>query len=200
MNQPKELVVATTNKKKKGELLSLLKGINVKILTLADFKDIPKVKEDKKTFKGNAVKKAVVTSRFTKRLTLAEDSGLEVQALNGLPGVRSARFAGPAQDDEANIKKLLRLLNKVPFSKRKARFVCFAAIADNGRLLKTTSGCVNGIISLEPKGNFGFGYDPVFYYPPLRKNFAQLKPSVKNKISHRHKALRKVKRILRELL
>jgi len=133
-------------------------------------------------------------------LTLAEDSGLEVEALNGGPGVRSARFAGPAKDDAANIKKLLCLLEGMPFHKRKARFICFAAIADSGKLIKVVNGYVGGLISLEPKGRFGFGYDPVFYYPPLKKNFAQLPPSIKNKISHRYKALRKVKKILQEVL
>jgi XTP/dITP diphosphohydrolase len=192
----KELAVSTTNEKKKKELVSLLKGLGITILTLNDFKGIHEVKEDKKTFRENAVKKAVTVSRLTKKLTLAEDSGLEVRALNGLPGVRSARFAGPAKNDRANIKRLLRLLKGVPFSKRQARFVCCAAIANNGRLIKTVSGSISGRISLAPKGRFGFGYDPVFYYPPLRKNFAQLKPSVKNKVSHRYKALRKVKKIL----
>lgn len=200
MKAKKELVIATTNKKKKKELLHLLKDLNVKILTLADFKNVPPVKEDKKTFKENAIKKAVVASRFTKTLTLAEDSGLEVEQLDGLPGVRSARFSGPAKNDMANIKKLLRLLKGIPFHKRKGRFVCFAAIADDGRLLKVVNGSVAGIISFKPYGRFGFGYDPVFYYPSLKKTFAQLPPSLKNRISHRYKALRKVKKILQEVL
>jgi XTP/dITP diphosphohydrolase len=123
-----------------------------------------------------------------------------VNALGGAPGVRSARFAGPAKNDKANIKKLLRVLEGVPFKKRNARFVCFAALAENGRLIKAVSGSVTGVISLEPKGAFGFGYDPVFYYPPLGKNFAELKPAVKNGLSHRYKALRKIKRTLRAIL
>lgn len=200
MSFSKELVVATTNRKKKRELTTLLKGLPVKVLTLDDFENVPAVKEDKKTFRENAVKKAVVGSRYTGKLTLAEDSGLEVKALGGLPGVRSARFAGPAKNDRANIKKLLNALEGVPFKKRKARFVCFAALAENGRLIKTVSGSVAGIISLEPKGAFGFGYDPVFYYPPLGKNFAELNPAVKNRLSHRYKALKKIKRTLRAIL
>lgn len=196
----KKLVVATTNKKKKKELIALLKDLDVKVLTLNDFKNVPRIKEDKDTFKENAIKKAVIISRFTKTLTLAEDSGLEVEALGGEPGVHSARFAGPAKNDSANIKKLLRLLKDISFQKRKARFVCFVAIADSGRLIKVVSGSVSGLISLEPKGKFGFGYDPVFYYPPLKKNFAQLDPSVKNRISHRSKALKRAKRILQEVL
>lgn len=197
----KELVIATTNSKKKKELAALLKkGLRLRILTLSDFKDAPGIKEDRPTFRGNAVKKAVIISRFTGRPTLADDSGLQVKALKGAPGVRSARFAGPAQDDAANIRKLLRLLKKVPEARRQARFVCFAALADKGRLLKTTSGTVEGRISLKPKGKRGFGYDPVFYYPPLKKNFAQIAPSVKNRVSHRHKALAKIRKILREAL
>ncbi|NQU74111.1 MAG: RdgB/HAM1 family non-canonical purine NTP pyrophosphatase [Candidatus Omnitrophica bacterium] len=196
----KRLVVATTNRKKKKELVSLLEGLGIEILTLDDFKNAPQVREDKKTFKGNAIKKAVVISRFTGALTLADDSGLKVEALGGLPGVRSARFAGPAQDDIANIKKLLRLLKGVPLYKRKAQFVCFAAIAYKGKLIRVVDGSVSGVVSLEPKGKFGFGYDPVFYYPPLKKNFAQLAPSIKNKISHRYKALKKTKKILQGVL
>jgi len=200
MSSLKELVIATTNKKKKRELAALLKGLRVRILTLGDFAKTPAVREDKKTFRENAVKKAVVLSMHTGKLTLAEDSGLEVRALGGAPGVRSARFAGPSKNDNANIAKLLRLLKGLPLSKRQARFVCFAAIADNGRLIKVVNGSVGGLISLEPKGKSGFGYDPVFYYPPLKKNFAQLVPSLKNRVSHRYKALRKVKKILQEAL
>lgn len=196
----KELVVATTNRKKKIELTALLKGLRVNVLTLDDFGSVPAVREDKKTFRENAVKKAVVTSRYTGRLTLAEDSGLEVEWLGGLPGVRSARFAGPAKNDTANIKKLLRMLKGAPLHKRKARFVCFAALAENGKLIKVVSGSVNGVISFEPKGVFGFGYDPVFYYPPLKKNFAELTPAKKNRLSHRYKALRKIKKILQAVL
>lgn len=200
MKPARNLAIATTNQKKKKELIALLKGLDVKIFTLNDFSGIPRVKEDRPTFKGNAVKKAVAASRFTRMLTLAEDSGLEVDALGGAPGVRSARFAGPAQDDRANIKKLLKALKRAPFTKRKARFVCCVAIAQKGKLIKTVDGLVSGFISLKPKGSNGFGYDPVFYYPPLGKNFAQIPPSVKNKISHRHKALKKARKILRELL
>lgn len=191
-----EVVLATANKNKKRELASLLGGLNVKVLTLDDFKDAPPVREDRKSFKENAVKKAVVISRFTGRTALADDSGLEVKALGGAPGVCSARFAGPKQDDAANIRKLLRLLElrKVPFFKRKARFVCFVAVARKGRLAGTVSGTVSGLIGLEPQGNNGFGYDPVFYYPPLKKTFAQLAPSLKNRISHRYKALQKARK------
>jgi XTP/dITP diphosphohydrolase len=197
----KELVIATANPKKKKELIALLgHSSRLKIIALSDLKGVPKIKEDKPTFRGNAVKKAVMVSHITGRFVLADDSGLEVRALGGAPGVRSARFAGPAQDDAANIKKLLGLLKKVPWSKRQARFVCFAALADKGKLLRVASGTISGRISLRPKGRYGFGYDPVFYYPPLKKNFAQLEPSVKNRISHRYKALLKIRRILQEAL
>lgn len=193
-----ELVVATTNEKKKKELLAMLKGLDIKVLTLNDFQGPPAVREDKDTFRGNAVKKALVTSRFTKRLTLAEDSGLEVAALGGAPGVRSARFAGPSKSDPANIRKLLKMLKGLPISRRKARFVCFAAIADSGRLVRTAVGTVSGLISMEERGQNGFGYDPVFYYPPLKKNFAELGPEAKNRVSHRYRALRKVRKYLQD--
>jgi len=200
MSPAKKLLIATTNKKKKKELLSLLKGFTVKILTLDDYKRPPNVREDKKTFKENAIKKAVNLSKFSGQLTVAEDSGLVVDSLGGLPGVRSARFAGSSKNDNANIRKLLIMLKGTPFEKRKARFVCFAAIADSGKLIDAVSGVVNGYISFEPKGSNGFGYDPVFYYPPFKKNFAQVRQSKKNMVSHRYKALKKVRKILRELL
>ncbi len=192
----RQLVVSTTNKKKKKELIALLKNLNIEILTLDNFKNVPDIKEDRKTFEGNAVKKAVTVSKFTRSLTLADDSGLEVEALNGLPGVHSARFAGPAKSDKANIRKLLRLLERVPPNKRKARFACFAALAENGKPVKTVSGYMEGLISFKPRGKRGFGYDPVFYYPPLKKTLAQIPESVKNRISHRYKALRKIKATL----
>jgi XTP/dITP diphosphohydrolase len=196
MRRVLELVVATTNKKKKKELVALLKGLPVRIRTLADFHNIPPVRENKKTFLENAIKKAVEISRRTGMLTLAEDSGLEVRVLGGLPGVRSARFAGPGKNDASNIRKLLRMLEGVPFNKRRARFICFAALANNGKLIRAVSGSVAGVISLEPKGGHGFGYDPVFYYPPFKRNFAELVASKKNRVSHRYRALRKVRKIL----
>lgn len=196
MKACRELVIATTNLKKKRELVSLLKGTGYSILTLADFDNLPAVKEDCPTFEGNAIKKALSVSRFVKRLTLAEDSGLEVEALGGLPGIRSARFAGPAKNDRANIVKLLKALDGVPPARRKARFICCAALADNGTLVKVARGSVSGLVSERPKGKGGFGYDPVFFYPPLKKNFAELPAPQKNKISHRHRALAKIKRIL----
>lgn len=187
-------MIATTNSKKKDELIKLLGDVDFKILSLADFKDIPRVKEDSNSFEGNAIKKAIAVSRYTKLPTIAEDSGLVVDVLDGRPGVYSARFAGSKQDDEANNAKLLRLLEGVPFYKRRARFICCVALADSGRLIDIKKGSVSGYISFEPKGRYGFGYDPLFYYPSLKKNFAQLLPSQKNKVSHRAKAILKIRK------
>ncbi len=196
----KELVIATTNRKKKKELKNLLKGLGIRLLSLNDFKNIPGIKEDGKTFARNAAKKAVVTSKITKRLVLADDSGLEVEALGGRPGVLSSRFSGPGATDYKNNKKLLKLLKGIPSQRRKARFVCSVAIAERGRLLTTVTGTCSGIIGFERKGRHGFGYDPLFIVPRYGKTFAQLGPAVKNKISHRAKALGKARRFIERYL
>lgn len=184
-----KIVIATRNNKKRKELNSLLKGLNIKIISLNEFKNAPEVTEDGKTFKENAVKKALIISRCTKLLTIADDSGLEVKALRGKPGVKSSRFAGDAGNDKKNMKKLLRLLKNVPKGKRGARFVCSIAIAKSGKLLKVIRGICSGRIAFEPRGSYGFGYDPVFIAPKYKKTFAELGPGIKNKISHRSRAL-----------
>ncbi|MEI8175285.1 MAG: XTP/dITP diphosphatase [Candidatus Omnitrophota bacterium] len=189
---PRRLLIATTNRKKKEELAALLKGLAIEILTLDDLAYVPRVHEDQDTFEGNAVKKAVTISRRTGEVTLADDSGLEVEALGGSPGVYSARFAGRAKSDEANIRKLLRLLDGMPREKRKARFVCALALARDGKVERVFTGKVSGYIGREKRGTGGFGYDPVFYYPPFKMTFAQIEQKRKNSISHRSRALRKL--------
>lgn len=196
----KELVIASANEKKKKELRRLLNLKGVKIFTLKDFKDPPKVREDKNTFVGNAIKKAVVVSRFAKRLTVADDSGLEVDILGGLPGVRSARFAGTGQDDAKNNQKLIMLLKDVPFKKRGAQFRCAIAVADSGRLLGTFEARCRGLIGFKRQGNTGFGYDPLFVIPKYNRTFAQLGPKIKDQMSHRAKAIRKSQRLIKKLL
>lgn len=191
-----EIVIASRNKKKKKELKSLLKDPKVKVLDLNDFPSAPKVKEIGKTFELNAVLKALKIARFTRKLTLADDSGLVVASLGGKPGVRSARFAGEKASDEQNNRKLLKLLEKFPKSKRKAKFVCAVAIADKKRLIGVVRGECGGRIAFSPKGRNGFGYDPVFLYPKFNKTFAQLPPRIKNMVSHRSCALRKAKKII----
>ncbi len=196
----KELVAATTNKDKVKEIKKILKGLGVKVLTPDAFGLPPEVIENGRTFEENASKKARAISRFTGKLAIADDSGLEVEALSGRPGVRSSRFAGEKVTYADNNAKLLRLLNGVPAAKRKARFICVIAIARYGKVLKTVQGAVTGRIALENRGKTGFGYDPVFIAPKYGKTFAELGPEIKNKISHRYKALDKAKRALKKLL
>jgi XTP/dITP diphosphohydrolase len=195
-----ELVVATTNKKKKEELKSLLKGLKVRVLDLEQFPPRRKIKENASTFIGNAIKKVRYVAKVTGKLALADDSGLEVFALAGRPGVRSARFAGPKKDDRSNNLKLLRLLKNCSLKKRKAQFVCAVALADKNGFLKTAQGKCRGRLAWEMQGSYGFGYDPVFIPHGYKKTFAQLGPKIKNKISHRFIALSKVRKIIEDYL
>ncbi len=195
-----EIVLATRNQNKVKELKAILKGLNLKFLTLQDFPDMPDIVEDGKTFEENAVKKAKEIARITGKIALADDSGIEVQALNNAPGVYSARFAGEKAADSANNKKLLGLLKDIPLKKRKARFVCVIAIAEPEGRVYTTEGELKGVIALKFAGKRGFGYDPLFIVPRYKKTVAQLSAGVKNRISHRSKALRKSKGILKQLL
>ncbi len=196
----KELVAATTNKDKIKEIKKILKDLRVKVLTPDAFGSPPEVIEDGRTFEENASKKARIMSRFTDKLAIADDSGLEVEALGGRPGVRSSRFAGEKVTYADNNAKLLRLLSSVPAAKRKARFICVIAIARDGKVLKTVKGVAAGRIALENRGKTGFGYDPIFIAPKYGKTFAELGPEIKNKISHRYRALVKAKRALKKLL
>ena len=193
------IVIATRNKNKKKELKDLLKTKKFSILTLDDLgKNIPHIVEDGKTFRQNAVKKAILTSKFAKGLIVADDSGLCVRALFGKPGVRSARFARTKATDDENNRKLLRLMKEVKKGKRQAEFVCSIAIAKNGNLLKVVERNCKGSISEKPKGKNGFGYDPLFMPDGYTKSFAQLSSSRKNKISHRGKALKKAKEFIQK--
>ncbi|MHB8174828.1 MAG: XTP/dITP diphosphatase [Nitrospirota bacterium] len=191
-----ELVVATTNKGKLREIQAMLKGTRVRVLSLEDFPDCPEVVEDKETFRENALKKARAVARYTGKLALADDSGLAVDALDGAPGVYSARFSGPGADDLKNNKKLLRLMKDVPDERRGARFVCVMALAGPkgaGIKERTVRGVVRGRRRREMRGPGGFGYDPLFYYSPKKMTFAEMGPEEKNKVSHRARALMKIK-------
>ena len=196
----KKIVIATRNKHKVREIKKILKDPNVNILALDNFKNVPEAAEDGKTFEKNASKKAGIVSRYTHCLTIADDSGLEVDALGGRPGVKSARFAGKKSDYGKNNAKLLRMLKGVPFAKRKARFVCVVSIAKDGKVLDVARGTCSGRIGFELKGKTGFGYDPLFISPKHGKTFAELGPKIKNKISHRYKALAKAKSAIKRLL
>ncbi|MGB9595098.1 MAG: XTP/dITP diphosphatase [Candidatus Poribacteria bacterium] len=190
-----DLVVATRNSKKLSEIKDLLSDLDFNILSLDDFPDIPEVVEDMDTFEGNASKKALQISQMTKKLTLADDSGLEIDFLDGKPGVYSARFAGDNATDEDRNKKVLDLMKSVPKDERKAQFKCAVAIAKDD-ILKIVTGICEGEIAYEPKGEYGFGYDPIFIVPDYNKTFAELGPEIKNQISHRAIALKKAKDIL----
>lgn len=194
----RELVIATGNRKKLVELKRYLKGVPLKVVSLDAVGRRPRIREDGDTFMKNAVKKAVIVSRAVKGLALADDSGLAVAALGGAPGVRSARFAGPGKRDIDNNLKLLRLLRGLPASKRSARFVCAVAIADNGTTVRTIEADCRGRIAPAMRGSHGFGYDPLFVIPKYGKTFGQLGASVKDRMSHRSKALKKARAFLKK--
>jgi len=191
-----ELIVATRNKDKLREIKELLKGIDVEVYSLDSFRNVPEVIEDKKTLEENALKKAIEVSKFLGKLAVADDSGLEVDHLNGAPGVYSARFSGKSATYKSNNEKLLRLLKGVPVSKRKARFRCVIALADKGIAIGIAEGVCGGRIAFGSKGGNGFGYDPLFIPDGCTRTFAQLGAAQKNKISHRGKALARAKKLI----
>lgn len=192
----KELVVATKNRKKLEEIKEILSDLNLKITSLKDYSSTPRIVENGRTFRENAIKKALRIAKFTQKLTLGEDSGLEVEALGGKPGIYSSRFAGKDKNDLKNNLKLLKLLGNLPLKKRKARYICAVALADKKGLVGVAEGKCNGWMGFELKGKYGFGYDPLFIIPKHKKTFAQLGPRIKHKISHRFRALAKVKKII----
>lgn len=196
------ILIATHNKMKKKELETILKEFDdINVITLDDVKtNPPVVVEDGKTFRQNAVKKAIIFSQFYNEFVLADDSGLEADALDGKPGVRSARFARNKATDSENNKKLLKLLEKIPLEERGARFVCDLAFAKDGTLLGDFEGTIRGRICLKPKGKNGFGYDPVFIPDGHNKTFAEMPASLKNQISHRALALKELKRSVRKYI
>ena len=184
------LVIATRNAGKTAEIRDLLQGFDVTIKNLSDFGPIPPVEEDGETFDANAYKKASFTARVLGHPALADDSGLVVAALDGRPGVYSARYAGPDASDGENCDKLLAAMqNKTD---RQAAFECVISIAvPTGPALTYEARC-EGVIADSPRGNNGFGYDPIFYYPQLDKTFAEMTMSEKNRVSHRGLALREM--------
>lgn len=184
----KEVVLATRNKGKIREFSKLLEGVFVKVISLNDLDCPPDVIEDGKTFRNNALKKARAISRYSGRPALADDSGLEVDALDGQPGVHSARYAGENSSDKDNILKLLQQLKGI--DDRKARFVCCLALVTPDGRETVVEGTCEGVILTEPRGEGGFGYDPVFFLPEYGKTMAEITPDLKNKISHRARAAR----------
>ncbi|MDD5238276.1 MAG: RdgB/HAM1 family non-canonical purine NTP pyrophosphatase [Candidatus Omnitrophica bacterium] len=195
-----ELLVATKNKKKLKEIKEILKPLNLKITSLADYHNTPHIIENGKTFRENAVKKAIKISHFSRKLTLGEDSGLCVEALGGEPGVYSARFAGKDKSDLKNNLKILRLLEGLPLKKRSAYYACAVALADEEGLIGVVEGRCSGKIAFAPKGHFGFGYDPIFIIPKYKKTFAELGLVIKHRMSHRFRALEKAKKIIQKYI
>ncbi|ANU11339.1 non-canonical purine NTP pyrophosphatase [Planococcus antarcticus DSM 14505] len=188
----KKIVIATQNKGKAKDFETMLAPLGYKVLTLLDVAQDMDVEETGVTFEENAILKAEAVSKALGIPVISDDSGLEIDALNGEPGVYSARYAGAAKSDSANIDKVLEKLNSVPDSERTARFRCVLAISAPGQQTETFSGSCEGAILHERRGDNGFGYDPIFYVPAQEKAMAELEPHEKASISHRGNALRKL--------
>ncbi|OQA92691.1 MAG: Non-canonical purine NTP pyrophosphatase [Elusimicrobia bacterium ADurb.Bin231] len=193
MQLKNNIVLATNNKDKIKEIKKLLGG-KYNIITL---KNPPSVLEDGNTLEENAVKKAMAFYKVSGMTVIADDTGLEVKALDWQPGVRSARFAGEKSTYADNVKKLLFLLRGIPYKNRFARFRTVMAVVFANGTLKIVKGRVSGYIIEKPTGKRGFGFDPVFYYPPFKKTFAEMTLTEKNSVSHRGKALKSMQKIIK---
>jgi XTP/dITP diphosphohydrolase len=192
-----EILIATNNLGKVKEIKDILDSHKIKILTMKDFPPLPKIEEDGKTYQENAVKKARKISEYTGKICLADDSGLEIDYLKGKPGIYSSRWGN---SDEERINKVLKLLENVPINKRNAKFVCVVVLVfPNGKIYMVKEEC-KGSITFNPKGEHGFGYDPIFLIPEYDKTFAELGDKIKNQISHRGKAMRRMINIINELV
>ncbi len=187
-----KLLVATSNQGKLVELRQLLASVDVDVVGLDQLDSPPEVEEDGETFKDNAIKKALTLARFSGQLTLADDSGLCVDMLDGAPGVFSARYAGEQGDDKANNVKLVKALQHIPLNQRKAHFYCCIALAWPDGRCSTVEGQVDGLIVDQQRGTHGFGYDPLFLVPEYGKTMAELPAEIKNRISHRGRALQQL--------
>ncbi len=195
-----EIVLATRNKDKIKEIKKILNSSSVELISLEKFPRLPEINEDGMTFKDNAIKKAKIVAELTGKIALADDSGLEVKALKGAPGVRSSRFSGEGSSYAENNRKLLKLMRNLPEEKRDALFRCVIAVSTPQGEVRTVEGKIKGKISKKNLGRYGFGYDPVFIVPGYGKTFAQLGMKIKNRISHRTLALRKIKKVIAETL
>ncbi|MBP7147604.1 MAG: RdgB/HAM1 family non-canonical purine NTP pyrophosphatase [Acidobacteria bacterium] len=205
--RPIAVFVATRNPAKLRELEQLLAGTRLKPYGPDFIGRLPAAVEDAPTFEGNARKKALQYSAHLRSfrshrddLVLADDSGLEIDALDGEPGVRSARLGGPSATDADRVRLVLRRMESVPWERRTARFHCVVAIAlaRHGEILASFSGVVEGLIAFEPKGSGGFGYDPIFFYPEAGMTFAEMTPEEKDSVSHRGQALERAVGWLRD--
>jgi XTP/dITP diphosphohydrolase len=189
------LLLATRNSDKINEIKQVLSHLPLKIISADDLKNLPEVVEDQPTLEGNAIKKATILSKSSGLLSLADDTGLQVDAMDGAPGVYSSRYAGERATYDDNVTKLLKEMQGVAENRRTARFRCVMALVD-GNKTETVEGVCEGIILKEKRGDKGFGYDPVFYTPVYGKSFAEISLEEKNKISHRGIALDKIRTLL----
>jgi XTP/dITP diphosphohydrolase len=196
-----KILLASANPDKQAELRKLLEGLPIEVLSLAEFPDAPHVVENGETFEENAAKKAIEIAEFSDLHTVADDSGLCVDALDGAPGVLSARYAGRHGTYRDVCRKLMMAMRYVPDGERTARFICHIAFSDpEGNILLTAKGTVEGSITRQMRGGRGFGYDPVFLYPPAGKTFAQMTPEEKNRVSHRARAIEEFREKLKGFL
>jgi XTP/dITP diphosphohydrolase len=193
------LLVGSNNVKKRAEIQTILRGLDLVAVTPQEVGIVGEPEETGETFAENAAIKALFYSAASGLLTLADDSGLMVDAIDGLPGVRSSRYAGEQASDEENCQKLIEALRDVPDSKRTARFHCAIAVAEQGKIVATAAGECVGRILHKKAGTSGFGYDPLFFFPPEGMAFAQLPPETKNRVSHRGAALRQIREALSRL-
>ena len=195
------LVLGTRNAKKRREIEEILGDLGITLRDLSQYSDAPEVVEDGDTFEANARKKAAETARVVGHWVLGEDSGLVVPALNGRPGVYSARYAGKQGDDAANNARLLAELAPLPEAARAAYYVCTAALSDpHGQVHAVALGRCHGRIIRDHRGEGGFGYDPLFLIPEYHKTFGELSPRVKHALSHRGRALAQLRPFLRKLM
>ncbi|WP_347549384.1 XTP/dITP diphosphatase [Pseudalkalibacillus hwajinpoensis] len=196
----RNLLIATKNEGKVKEFKRRFESAGLEVKSLLDLDEAPDVAETGSTFAENAVLKAEAIMRLTNQIVIADDSGLVVDALDGDPGVYSARYAGPEKDDQANIDKVLTELKDIPKERRTASFQCLLAVAIPGKGTEVFSGTCMGSIAFERSGDFGFGYDPIFYLPTHGKTMAELSPEEKDAISHRGQALDRLEEGLKTLL
>jgi len=195
----RRILVASHNPHKIREIKELTAELNCEVVGLSEVGDYPPVVEDGETFQENACKKAAEIAKLSGEFVLADDSGLEVDALGGAPGVHSARFAGEPVSDSRNNELLLEKLASIPLEQRGAQFRCVMALATPGGQVEFSEGICRGVILFEPRGSGGFGYDPLFYVPELALSFAELSSAQKNSISHRFRAMQGMLQVIKEL-
>lgn len=196
----KEVIIATNNAGKAKDFEALFKPLGIKVFTLNDIEGEIDVEETGETFEANAILKAETVAALLGKIVIADDSGLEIDSLEGAPGVYSARFAGPGKNDNENIEKVLAEMEAVPEKNRSARFRCVLAVAGPGIMTETFSGSCEGVILSERRGTNGFGYDPIFFVPEKNRTMAELTAEEKSEISHRGDALSKLQIKLPQLM